>query len=178
MIINGASSGAAVGDFGLVAMPGNVGLLVRIAQWMNGNGFANYQHAFLYIGDGYVIQAQPGGAVMTPVDKFTHVYWSTGVIALTSEQRAMVSAKAHTYLGTPYSFLDYLALAAHRLRLPGSRLLKNYVSSSSHLICSQLVDQIHNDIGSHLFTDGRWPGYVDPLDLWHLIASNRRLPVP
>ena len=160
-----------VGDFGLVAMSGGIGLLVRIAQWLNGNGFINYQHAFLYVGEGRVIQAKPGGAVMSSVDTFTHVYWSTGTITLTQTQRALVAATAQKYVGTPYSFLDYLALAAHRLHLPGSRLLKHHVASSKRMICSQLVDQIHFDIGSHLFNDGRWPGYVDPLDLWHLISS-------
>ncbi len=129
------------GDFGLVASRGSIGLLIRVAQWLNGNGFANYQHAFLYIGAGQIIEAQPGGAVLSPVDKYENVYWSTSRPALTAAQQHEVELVAYTRVGTPYSFLDYLALAAHRLHLPGSLLLKHRVASSRHMICSQLVER-------------------------------------
>ncbi len=159
------------GDFGVVAIPGRVGLAIRVAQWLNGNGFANYQHAFLYVGRGLIIEARPGGAVLSPVTKYPSADWSTSLPPIPAMAQCRVILDAPRYVGTPYSFLDYAALAAHRLRLPGARLLKRRVASSRHLICSQLVDKILDDVGVHLFADGRWPGYVDPLDLWHLIEK-------
>jgi hypothetical protein len=73
---------------------------------------------------------------------------------------------------TPYSELDYLAQAAHRLHIP-SKHLKAYVESSGHLICSQLADRAASLGGWHLFDDGRWDGYVPPCDLYKLYWAQR-----
>ena len=39
------------------------------------------------------------------------------------------------------------------------------------LICSQLVDRSEEDGGTHLFSDGRWPGFVMPTDLGALLGT-------
>lgn len=155
------------GDFAVVQMSGDIGRLIRLGQWLNGDGFANYEHAFLMIDDDTLVEAEPGGARRAPLAEYgaTRIRWSSGRIELTDEQREAVIAAAHRYLRVPYSFLDYAALAARRFHLPGSPLLKGYVASTRHMICSQLVDQCYQDAGVHLFSDGRWPGYVTPADL-------------
>jgi hypothetical protein len=73
---------------------------------------------------------------------------------------------------TPYSELDYVAQAAHRLHIPAPHL-KNYIESSGHLICSQLADKAAERGGWHLFNDKRWPGYVPPCDLYKLYVAQR-----
>lgn len=160
------------GDFAVVRMHGTPGALIRVGQWLNGDGFANVEHAFVLVGDDALVEAEPGGARVTPLTAYdpSGLHWSAGHIQLTSDQRAAIVAAAHRYLGTPYSFLDYGALAAHRFRLPGSGLLKGYVADTRHMICSQLVDQCYRDAGVHLFRDGRWPGYVTPADLNRLLG--------
>ncbi|WP_329565415.1 hypothetical protein [Kitasatospora sp. NBC_01266] len=160
------------GDFAVVSMGGEVGRLIRLGQWLNGDGFANYEHAFVLVGDDEVIEAQPGGARQAPLAEYdTHlIRWSSGHIQLTNDQRVEIVAAARGCLRVPYSFLDYAALAAHRVHLPGSSLLKGYVADTRHQICSQLVDQCYQDAGIHLFGDGRWPGYVTPADLYRLIS--------
>lgn len=154
-------------------MDGSVGRLIRFGQWLNGDGFADFEHAFVYLGDGDLVEAQPGGAVLESLTAYDGrpVLWSTGRIALDDEQRQSVVAAARGYLGVPYSVADYFALAAHRIHLPVSPLLKGYVADSRHMICSQLVDQCYQDAGVQLFTDGRWPGYVTPADLTRLLRS-------
>ncbi|WTJ79432.1 hypothetical protein OG335_20590 [Kitasatospora sp. NBC_01539] len=154
-------------------MDGRVGRLIRIGQWLNGDGFADYEHAFIYVGDGQLVEAQPGGAELRPVSVYDGhpALWSTGRYTLTDGQRAALVTAARGYVGVPYSVADYFALAAHRFRLPFSPLLKGYVADSRHMICSQLVDQCYLDAGVHLFSDGRWPGYVTPADLWSLLRS-------
>ena len=116
------------------------------------------------------IAAFPGGAAraLYPLDG---PLYSSGHLAFTDEQRAASVQAAEHYLGTPYSAADYFAIAAHHLHLPGSFLLKDYVASTRHMICSQLVDQCCLDAGAHLFSDGRWPGYVVPADLANLILT-------
>ncbi len=163
------------GDFQLCPMGGKAGSLIRFAQWLNGDGFHDYEHVRLYIGPaqrkgyGVFVEAMPDKARKAefPLDP-PGVYWSSGKIALTPQQRAEIVRVALIYVGTPYSFVDYLALAAHRLHIyvPG---IKRYVASSKHMICSQLIDQCYLDAGVHLFKDDRWPGYVTPGDLYHLL---------
>ena len=97
-------------------------------------------------------------------------FWSTGIILLNGQQRAKITFSALQYVGTPYSAADYFAMAAKRLHLgpliPG---LRNYVQTSKHMICSQLVDRCYLDGGVQLFDDGRWDGYVTPADLANLL---------
>ncbi|WP_280696562.1 hypothetical protein [Kitasatospora sp. GP82] len=152
-------------------MSGQVGRLIRIGQWLNGGGFADFEHAFIYVGDGELVEAEPGGARLGPLAAYDGrpIRWSTSRFPLSDEQRRAVVAAARGYIGVRYSAADYFALAAHHLHLPVGLLIKAYVASSRHMICSQLVDQCYRDAGIQLFTDSRWPGYVTPADLAKLL---------
>ena len=156
------------GDFVLAHMSGDVATWIRIGQILNGSGFSDYEHAFVYIGHGNIVEAGGNGAVLTPYHYGTNVLWSSGIIPLTDVQREAVVTAATGYTGVGYSYADYFALAAHRLHIPAPDL-KSYIATSKHMICSQLVDQAYEDAGVHLFKDGRWPGYVTPGDLWQLL---------
>jgi hypothetical protein len=121
-------------------------------------------------GEEAVIQAEPAGADWAALTPHAKTLWSTGKIPLTDDQRDAIVKAAIGYVGTPYSFLDYAALAAHRLHIPAPHL-KTYIASTRHQICSQLVDQCYADADVHLFDDGRWPGYVTPADLARLLEK-------
>jgi hypothetical protein len=156
------------GDIGLVTMGGETGKLIRLGQWLDGDGFENFEHAFVYLGPDKIIEAEPGGAQIRDFHyDLKTVHWCTGIAKLwTPENRTYVPSVAVRYFGTPYSAADYFALVAKRLRLPGYPLLKNYVATSKHQICSQLADQIAYDCGVRIFDDGRWPGDVTPGSLY------------
>jgi hypothetical protein len=161
-------------DVGLVRVNGPVGRLIRIGQWLLGDGFSTWEHAFLVLPGGMLIEAQPGGAVICPLSEYAdrHVEYMSPA-GMTDGQRLAVSAAALHYVGVGYSALDYLALAAHRLHLPIPGL-RRWVASSRHMICSQLVDQAYADGGCALFSDGRWPSYVTPADLWRQLGGEQR----
>lgn len=152
------------GDFGLVAIRGEAGRLIRIGQWLNGDGLGQYQHAFLVLDNGELVEAEPGGARIRPLTEYddTNVIWSDW--SLTDEQRGHLVAAGRALVGTPYSALDYFALATHRLHIPMPGL-RRYVADSGHMICSQLVDEVYRRAGLSMFADGRWPGYVTPMAL-------------
>lgn len=158
------------GDFGLVRIEGGAGRMIRFGQWLNGDGFADFEHAFVYVGDGRIVEAEPGGARETGLADYDGrpIAWSTGRVQVTDVQRAWVVAVARSYRGVPYSFADYssLTLARFHVRLP---LVRRFVADTGHMICSQLVDQCYQDAGVHLFADRRWPGDVTPGDLYRLI---------
>jgi hypothetical protein len=147
------------GDIGLIAIKGGVGWLIRVGQWLNGDGYRDYEHAFVYVGDGDLVEAEPDGARLASLSE----YDAAGVLWLPcpGQYRTAVAAAARSLIDTPYSALDYFALAAHRLHIPVPGL-REYISSTGHMICSQLADEAARRGGWHLFADGRWPGYVTP----------------
>ncbi|MFH8569976.1 hypothetical protein [Streptomyces sp. NPDC017993] len=158
------------GDIGLTQISGHVGRLIRIGQWLNGNGFADYQHAFLVLPDNQLLEAEPGGARVRPLSSYEGVeVLYVCPSGLSERQRADICSASRAYVDVPYSFLDYVAIAAHRIHLPVPGL-RRYISATGHMICSQLVDQCYKDAGVHLFDDGRWSGYVTPLALHRLLA--------
>jgi cell wall-associated NlpC family hydrolase len=164
-----------IGDFVLVDIDNAVGKLIKLGQWLNGDGFSLYEHAAIFTGGNKIVEATPYGARLADLSEYENnrLLWSTGAIVPSPVQRVALYRAALGYVGTRYSFADYAALAAHRLHLwaPG---LKSYVASSGHMICSQLVDQCYQDAGIRLFADNRWPGYVTPADLYNLIKDARK----
>jgi len=183
-------SNALPGDYFLVSFDGadpnlsdpaywaQHGGLIRIGQWLNGNGFDQYEHAAIYIGGGQIVEAQNTGTAYANVSKYANLdtFWSTGILKPTANQRSAIVAAARGYVGVPYSWPDYWALAAKRLNLgwlvPG---LQSYVASTKHMICSQVVDQCWHDAGIELFQDKRWPGYVTPGDLYERLTGREKI---
>lgn len=158
------------GDFAVVEIDSLPGRAIRFGQWLNGDGFVNYEHAVLYLGYGQILEAQPGGAVISPLNRYapSKMLWSSNKISLAASERVALVDYGKMMVGTPYSAADYFSIAAARfhIRLPG---LKKYVADSNHMICSQLVDYVYQKAGINLFKDGRWPGDVTPADLAELI---------
>lgn len=165
------------GDIGLVRIDGYVGQLIRFGQWLNADGFANYSHAFVYVGDGKIIEAMPGGALLSPLSRYDDQVplW----LRCPEECGAAVAEAARSFgpqrdasgrlvkRGVPYSWADYGALALHRFHIPAPRL-KRFIESSKSMICSQLADRAAQLGGWHIFDDGRDPGDVTPGDLTRL----------
>jgi uncharacterized protein YycO len=149
------------GDFGLVSIAGGVGVLIRLGQWLNGDGFSNYEHAFIYIGNGQIVEAEPGGACISQLSEYDgrSILWSTGLVQLTDDQRTTIVNRAVGQVGVKYSFLDYLAIAMYRFHIKAPGVTKR-VLDSKHLICSQLVSEDYDEVGSTL-TD-REPYLVTP----------------
>jgi|HubBroStandDraft_5_1064220.scaffolds.fasta_scaffold349723_2 hypothetical protein len=159
------------GTIGLTPISGDVGTFIRVGQWLNGDGFENYQHAFLSttgVPGGAIIEAEPGGARVGNVSEYSNIYWCENIATKYSDKLIDVVIAANKYLGTPYSFLDYGALFARRLHLPVPGL-QHYIASTGHMICSQLVARAYLDAGCPLYD--RWTGYVTPLDLYNLDRS-------
>lgn len=176
------------GDIGLVSIKGDVGFLIRLGQFLNSFhplkpwtwrrvwNEATTEHAFIGDGHGNVFEAEPGGFREAPYTEYAgrEIVWSSGLFDLDNATRQRIIDICVSFAGRKYSFLDYFALALHRFRIyvPG---LKGYINSSGHVICSQAVDLAYELAGVHLFDDGRWPGYVDPMDLRVLFERRRDL---
>lgn len=173
------------GTIGLTAIAGEVGELIHLGQylaetpirdWLKENDLPRWEHAFVYLGDGQLIEAEPGGARIMPITEYGTVYWCMSIAGrFSAEQLAGVADRAHTFEGTKYSFLDYFALAGRRLHLyPLYPLLRLRIESTRHVICSQLADAAYRLEGLSIFPDDRWAGDVMPMDLYRRDLADSR----
>jgi hypothetical protein len=161
------------GDIGMTSIPGWAGRGIRAGQFLIGDGFSRREHAFTYVGNQKIVEAEPGGALLSSLSRYdpATVMW----LRCPQQYRKAVADAARSYgpdpatgrRGVGYSWLDYDALGAHRFHVPAPGL-EEYIKSTGHMICSQLCDRAAMDGGWHLFDDGRWEGYVTPGDLGQL----------
>jgi len=159
------------GDFAVVDTGRRTPLLIRLAKRLSRGGFIMFDHAVICSrvrrGTIYIVESLPSGARenVWHYDDHDHL-WSTGLV----KTSAKAGTAALAYVGKPYSWLDYAAIAAHAWHLwaPGMR---HFMRSARHLIGSQLVDRAELDAGIHLFADRRSRGYVRPSDLADLILE-------
>jgi len=159
------------GDIGLSRITGFTGLFISFGQWLIGDA-SRYTHAFIVVDDTTVVEAMPGGASYGSLQHYLDngAVFSSGKIVPTDEQRAFIVTDARSLIGTPYSFLDYLAIGLHRLGMR-PRFIEKYVSSNKHMICSQLVDYVYCRAGIHLFFDARLSQNVTPGDIANVLIE-------
>lgn len=163
-----STSNPPAGTIGLTQIGGRVGKGIEFGQWLNGEGFEIWEHAFVLLPGNLILEAEPGGALIRPLH-YSEVYWCNNIYATSVCVRGaspiLLAQEAEKLKGIPYSFLDYAALASHRLHIPGPGL-KHFIETSHHEICSQLADDFYWRLGSKIFDDNRWPGYVTPASLF------------
>lgn len=153
------------GDIGLSQSDGLFGKFILKAQALLGD-WAIYTHAFIYIGDGLVVEAMPRGAQIDDSAKYDFAHTKTvyAQLDLTAVQRHDIVLQALKLVGTPYSFLDFLALGLTHYKIkPG--WVRRRVQNSGHMICSQLVTEAYRRAGIELFPDKRLSQDVTPGDL-------------
>ena len=134
----------------------------------------------------HIVQAMPHGAeeVQLSPESFAsgfpilrpHYYEQGGVFSDPPypAQSYDAAESARRYIGVPYSFLDYAAIAGrHALAMqPTKRTpFDNYITTTGHMICSQLVDQALTDTDYHVFDDGRIPQDVTPAALYRKLKT-------
>jgi hypothetical protein len=169
------------GDFGAARVHGLIGWDISWAERLAGLGKGEWQHALTYVGGGLCLQAEPGGARIVTRPVQSGDIWSSGLaqFALTAAQqgRVMPLAESPAFRDVGYSALDYGAIFCHKLHLPAPGL-QDYIGDTGHMICSQMVDEFALKLGLHLFSDGRWAGFVTPWDIGNLLRSAGAIVVP
>lgn len=168
-----------VGDVGFGVIPGRVGGIVSFGQWLIdaanlARGRTTEQSWFTHTwivaevnpltATAKIVEAMPRGARGVWLKGTDRIGPGNGWARWTGTEgpwQDEVTTAAREYVGTPYSFLDYLSLALLHLGLP-RKLTAARVTDSGHMICSQLVDTVLTRAGVHLFDDGRLPQDVTP----------------
>jgi uncharacterized protein YycO len=161
------------GDFYLTRIGGGTGVFITLAQWAIGD-LSRYSHAGIYLGEingvPTVAEAMPGGLQINPLSKYDGKELVHSSFDLTTDQRNHIVALSLAKEGTPYSFLGYLyvGLSAFK-RCP--QWIKDKVSNTDALFCSQFVDFVYGEAGVRLFDDDRIYLDVTPGDLARLLTE-------
>jgi hypothetical protein len=184
-LVNESSANAPQpGDICLTWVTGWKGLWVSVMQWLSGEGGLHPwrrvgpgiprgypTRAAVILPDGQVLEAKRGGAAIGKLSRYRRRPVLHAALPLSDDQRAYVFKLAQEYVGTTYSWADYLYLALWRLRIRPQRL-RDAITDNERMICSQLCDNFAERLGLHLFTDERLERAVTPGDLFRLFEGN------
>lgn len=155
------------GEFGVVRTGGWAGWLIRVVTRSTVN------HAFVYICNGLLVEAEPSGARYGYADAYPDAIWSGP--AITEGKGRQIANEAIALIGTPYSWLDCLAIGLAKISgraLPG--FIRSRIERTDRLMCSALCDYAYHLAGVELYDDGRLFGDVSPGDLLLLIEEHQR----
>lgn len=152
------------GQFGVVRTGGFVAQMIRLMTHSQVN------HAYVYLDDRRILEAMPSGAVVSPASKYAGAVKAESRFPLTAEEAAHIAGVANGFIGTPYNFLDIVALFFLTLGFRWGWLLAR-AQRCDRLICSQLVDRVYTVAGLHLYNDNRPDGEVTPGNLLLLLAQ-------
>lgn len=156
-------TGLLPGNYGISHGSGMIGELIRHAteSWAG--------HAFLYIGDGMIIEAAPPATRIAPAASHSDAVWNLGE-PLTNDQRTAIVARAHALLGTPYDYPAYIGFALEVLKLRTGQQLDPVFAHDHWRVCSADVADAYGFAGVDLTKGLKIPNLVSPADLYDRIA--------
>jgi hypothetical protein len=157
------------GDYGVERTRGLAAWAIRVATR------SKFNHAFVVVRDGNVVEASTKGAICRPLGVRNAIYSSDAIELAPSERSDIVNAAMYL-VGTPYSWLDIVSIGLLQYGIkPG--WVRVRVQRLDQLICSQLVDLAFSGMSDrqylrmqrahevHLFADRRLSMDVTPGDL-------------
>lgn len=151
------------GCYGVSHGVGLVGELIRHAteSWAG--------HAFVYIGNGQIIEAAPPVARIAAAASHPDAVWNVHY-PLTDDQRDKVCARAHALVGCPYDYPAYVGFALEVLKLRSGAQLDPVFREDRWRVCSALVADCYEFAGADLEEGLKYPNLISPADLYNMIA--------
>jgi cell wall-associated NlpC family hydrolase len=136
----------AAGDYGCVKTSGFFGFLIRLGT------MSRWNHCFIYIGDGRIIEANPRGVANSPVSNYKDIAWNRHE-ELTADQREQIIANAKAAVGKPYGFFTIGLLVVRILGLKALSNIKFFqnLGKKDGFICSELVAEVYRKSDLPLF---------------------------
>ncbi len=126
-------------------------------------------HAFIYIGNGLIIEAAPPAARVSPASSHPDAVWNAR-FPLTNVQRARICARAHAMVGCPYDYPAYVGFALKVLKLRNSTELDPVFKADHWRVCSALVADCYAYAGIRLQSGAKALNLISPADLYNIIA--------
>jgi len=130
-----------IGDYGVVRSNGFFAKLIRLGT------VSRWNHAFIYVGDGKIVEANPTGVAVSPVSNYSKIAWNQHEV-LTHEQRDAIVYHAQRAVGRPYNFgiIIMLAFRALGVKIFPKKLI-DYLAKHDGYICSELVAECYEEAG-------------------------------
>jgi hypothetical protein len=152
------------GDYGVSHGGGMVGELIRHAteSWAG--------HAFVYVGDGLIIEAAPPATRVSPVSSHPDAVWNSAE-PKTDDQRIAIVARARALLGCSYDYPAYIGFALEVLKLRTAAQLAPEFKRDHWRVCSADVADEYGFAGIDLTAGLACPNLVSPADLYNRIAQ-------
>jgi uncharacterized protein YycO len=129
-------------------------------------------HAFVYVGNGQIIEAAPPYARVASAASHPDAVWNVRY-RLTDAQRDAIVARAHALVGTPYDYPAYVGFALEVLKIRTGAELDPVFRQDHWRVCSALVADCYAFAGLHLEAGLKYPNLISPADLYNLIAQER-----
>jgi hypothetical protein len=144
-----------VGIYGLTHGGGITGELIRHAteSWAG--------HAFIYVGNGMIVEGVAPRAQMVPASKYDDTIWAYQM-PITPEEQVKAGDRAHALIGDPYDYPAYIGFALEVLKLKSGTQLDPVFKGDTWRVCSALVYDCLSYAGvtfdwSDLYDTDKWP---------------------
>ena len=135
-----------MGDYGVIRTNGIAARLIQLGT------LSRWNHAVIYQGNDYVVEANPTGVAISHISKYDGkpIAWNRHD-NVTAEQRHKIVFHARELIGKRYNFFIILGLV---LRIFGVKILGNYIlkkmADKDGYICSELVAECYRLAGMPL----------------------------
>ena len=147
-----------IGDYGIVKTSGTAGKLIRLGT------LSHWNHAIIYIGDGFIVEANLPGVMITHADKYDNIVWNRHE-EVTDEQRDIIVKHAKEQVDKPYS-LKTICIIGFRilgLKALAKLLVTKNLAAKDGYICSELVAESYKTAG--IITNDKPEYLITPADL-------------
>ena len=148
------------GDIGIVRSSGIAARLIQIGT------LSRWNHVFIYIGNGLIIEATPSGVRLGSVNQYTNIVWNKHQEWYNeTDSREAIVKGAFRALEKPYNWVNILTIFFRTIGLKilaNTKLMKRLADKDGY-ICSELAEELYVNTGNALVT--KPAGITTPGDL-------------
>jgi hypothetical protein len=126
-------------------------------------------HAFVYIGNGQIVEAAPPVVRVVPAASHPDAVWNVRY-PLTGAQRDRICARALALAGRPYDYPAYTGFALKVLKIGDGAELDPVFKADHWRVCSALVADCYAYAGIRLEAGRKSPRPISPAVLYDMIA--------
>ena len=151
-----------MGDLGIVKSNGLPARLIQVGT------LSRWNHVFIYVGNGMIIEAKPHGIVLSPLSDYASakIVWNKHQVWNNEEvDRAFIVAEAHKLLDLPYNWTNIVRIVFRTLGLKilaNTKIMQKLAKKDGY-ICSEMAEELYAKSGNPLLAKD--PGETTPGDL-------------
>lgn len=159
------------GMYGVSHGSGMAGELIRHAteSWAG--------HAFIYIGNGQIVEGQPPVTHVTSAAAHPDAIWNLYEPDFMPAFGQEVVARAHALVGTPYDYPAYIGFALEVLKIRNGQQLAGYFHHDRWRVCSADVADAYAFAGRDLSAGLKYPNLISPADLLNRIIKQGQVSI-